>query len=333
MEAGRQAVGHLGLFPTPATLIKLVLFQNNVKVGNIVQNIAVGSLSYNWTVGSHEGGTVAAGTNFQIRIRDMSGTYEHLGGSFTIQPNVSIIEPGPLPLTGSLKLGAPAGGEEWAINAQQKITWTSSDIAGNIRLVLLKNGVKVGNIKENVPLFPNSFDWTVGQYETNFWIPDSMIAAGYKIRIETMDGLYKDESKGSFAIVQAFLKAKPIHRPGDKIAHFDNPYLSPPDFTILNAWNANGFLKIKIKNLGRSWQGKLRVNYEFYHPKHGFYWMKWMFLENFTLGKEQEADVQVADMEWQPGEVDCKVEVNVELPPEAGETNTQNNAWEGTVKK
>jgi hypothetical protein len=323
-------------FSVPAsTLVKLVLFQNGVKVGNIAQNIAVSAVSLSWNVGSFEGGTAPTGSGFRIRIISMDGQFQHMGSDFSIVPNISIIPPGPLPLSGSLKLGAPVGGESWMLNNQEKITWSSSDISGNIRLVLLKNGNKVGNIKENIPLFPNAFPWTVGQYETNFWIPDSMIAPGYTIRIETMDGLYKDECKGSFSIVQPSLQVKPIDRNRKGMVPVDKSILklAPPDFTVLNAWNANGFLKIKIRNLGMSWQGKLRVNYEIYHPKHGFYWMKWMFLDNFSLGKSQEADVQVADMEWQPGDTSYKVELNVELPPEAGESNTQNNGWEGTVNK
>jgi hypothetical protein len=72
--------------------VKLVLFKDAVdpdhKIGNIVENISIGSGrsgSYSWTVGNYDGGTVAAGSGYYIRVIDMNGTArDESNGPFTI---------------------------------------------------------------------------------------------------------------------------------------------------------------------------------------------------------------------------------------------------------
>jgi hypothetical protein len=76
------------LFGTPAidvTLVKLVLFKGGTastnKIGNIVQNIAVGPLhvtpqisgTFDWTAGTYEGGVAPAGSDYYIRVISMNG--------------------------------------------------------------------------------------------------------------------------------------------------------------------------------------------------------------------------------------------------------------------
>ena len=65
---------------------KLVLFQNNLKVGNIVQNISVESKMYNWIVGTYEGGKATPGANFTIRVITMDGQYSDFSNAFSISP-------------------------------------------------------------------------------------------------------------------------------------------------------------------------------------------------------------------------------------------------------
>lgn len=63
------------------TLVKLVLFKDGTKLGNIIENIPIGGSGTGaraWTVGNYEGGTALAGTGYRIRIRDMDGKYPHL---------------------------------------------------------------------------------------------------------------------------------------------------------------------------------------------------------------------------------------------------------------
>lgn len=81
------------------TLVKLVLFQNTNKIGNIVQNIVIGSNgmgSYTWKVGSLESGVASIGNGFTIRIRDMNGQYppDESDGPFEItSPPSKTVQP------------------------------------------------------------------------------------------------------------------------------------------------------------------------------------------------------------------------------------------------
>ena len=66
--------------------VKLVLFQNGTKVGNIVLNIPSGASPYLWTVGSYIGGTTARGDGYVVRVISMDGVKRDDGdGPFVIQ--------------------------------------------------------------------------------------------------------------------------------------------------------------------------------------------------------------------------------------------------------
>ena len=51
--------------------LRIVLFQDGVKVGNIVDSIAPNIGTYSWTVGQFVGGTATAGTGYQIQVREI----------------------------------------------------------------------------------------------------------------------------------------------------------------------------------------------------------------------------------------------------------------------
>ena len=77
------------------TLVKLVLFQNGAKVGNIKQNLNATPGSYLWKVGSFEGGTAPAGGGFHVRIIAMDGSVkDDSDGMFSISPKLTIGQPG-----------------------------------------------------------------------------------------------------------------------------------------------------------------------------------------------------------------------------------------------
>ena len=73
------------------TPVKLVLFRNNDKIGQIVENISIGAGGggmFSWKVGNWQGGTAAAGGGYKVRIRDMNGQYppDDSNNPFTITP-------------------------------------------------------------------------------------------------------------------------------------------------------------------------------------------------------------------------------------------------------
>jgi subtilisin family serine protease len=169
---------------TVTTSVKLVLFKGGVKVGNIAANLPVtpGSSSYSWTVGNYIGGTASGGTGYTVRIIDMSGQYsDYSDASFSIL---------------GVTLTSPNGGEIWKSGATMPVTWSSAGVGGNGKLVLFKNGVKVGNIVTDIPVSGGTYNWTVGNYIGG----TAAVGTGHSIRVITMDGVYKDDSDAPFTI-------------------------------------------------------------------------------------------------------------------------------------
>lgn len=103
----------------------------------------------------------------------------------------------------SINIVLPNGGENWFLGAKQNITWRSSGILGNVKLELLQNGIKIGDIAQNIQVVSGSYLWKVGDYQGGA----ASIGSGYKIRIKTMDGEHEDESDESFSIVFFILLA------------------------------------------------------------------------------------------------------------------------------
>ncbi len=65
--------------------VRLVLFKNNTKIGQITTGIDVAVKSYTWVVGQHAGGTAPAGELYSIRILTTDGTESDFSdGPFTI---------------------------------------------------------------------------------------------------------------------------------------------------------------------------------------------------------------------------------------------------------
>lgn len=51
-----------------------MLFKDGVKAGNIVDSIDPALGTYSWTVGQLVGGTAAAGTGYQVQVREIGTT-------------------------------------------------------------------------------------------------------------------------------------------------------------------------------------------------------------------------------------------------------------------
>lgn len=94
---------------------------------------------------------------------------------------------------------SPNGGEYCKFCSTQHIKWEYTAIADTelIRLVLLENDTPLGIIAENIQISTGSYTWSVGNY------PGGTAVTGnnYKIRIETMDQTYSDDSDTNFSIL------------------------------------------------------------------------------------------------------------------------------------
>jgi hypothetical protein len=164
--------------------VKLVLFQNGVKRGNIATDLAAGAGSYSWTVGSYIGGTASAGGGYTVRVIDMNGAYSDYSDA-------------PFSIAG-LNLTSPNGGESWVRGGYRAVTWASPGVTGTLKLVLFKDDVKVGNIVTDIPVASGSYNWQAGSYIGG----TAAAGSGYRIRAITMTGAYRDDSDGSFSLAE-----------------------------------------------------------------------------------------------------------------------------------
>jgi hypothetical protein len=96
----------------------------------------------------------------------------------------------------TLHLTNPNGNENLQLGSQYTITWTSSGLTNPLKLVLLQNGTKVGDIVDNLSVNSPSYNWTIGNYMGGTVNPGS----GYKIRIRTMNNTSSDDSDLPFTI-------------------------------------------------------------------------------------------------------------------------------------
>ena len=177
---------------TIATNVKLVLFKGGVKVGNIAKNIPItaGNGSFSWTVGSYIGGTVTVGTGYTVRIVDKGGQYSDNSDA-------------PFSILGEVTLTSPNGGQIWKSGETMPVTWNSTGVSANVKLILIKDGIKVGNIVTDIPVSGGTYSWTVGNYIGG----TAAVGTGYKIRVSTMDGVSKDDSDAPFTIAGLTLTA------------------------------------------------------------------------------------------------------------------------------
>lgn len=159
--------------------VKLVLFKDGLKVGNIVTDLPITPGSYTWTVGSYIGGTAAPGTGYTVRVITINGIYSDFSNApFTITP---------------LRLISPNGYENWQIHSVHPITWTAPGLSSTLKLVLFKDTMKIGNIATDLPASSGSYSWTIpsgtGAFGTGYWV-----------RVITMNGVNRDESDARFSI-------------------------------------------------------------------------------------------------------------------------------------
>ncbi len=164
--------------------VRLVLFQNGTKLGNVATGLAAAAGSTTWTVGQYEGGT-AMGPGLRLYLRSTDNT--------VIDPSdaqFSIIAPAQLQMT------SPNGGENWTIGSSHAITWNANGYVGTVRLVLFRNNTKVGQIATGINAAAGTYTWTAGQYSGGTAPAGSL----YSIRLLAGDGSQEDFSDGPFTL-------------------------------------------------------------------------------------------------------------------------------------
>jgi hypothetical protein len=100
-----------------------------------------------------------------------------------------------------LKVAAPNGGESMSPGSIQEISWTSSNLTGDIRLELLKGQTVLGTIADNLNITYSPYLWTAGNYLDGAGAPKTAAnASDYRIKLSTMDNANSDTSDAYFAL-------------------------------------------------------------------------------------------------------------------------------------
>jgi hypothetical protein len=102
---------------------------------------------------------------------------------------------GPGPIGSTVTIVSPNGGESWLQNSRHDITWTSKNIAGNVKIELLK-GISVSNTISSSTANTGTYSWTIP--------PDQTVGMDYKIKVTSAsDSSVTDVSDSIFAISAA----------------------------------------------------------------------------------------------------------------------------------
>ena len=110
--------------------------------------------------------TFPDGNNYQIAVANLNGTVSNFGAYFTIT-------------SGTIDVTYPNGGETLVRGQNYTVTWTSSGISGNVKVVILKAGQFLMNLAANDP--------NDGNYP---FVPIATFSDGhdYQIAVSNLDG-------------------------------------------------------------------------------------------------------------------------------------------------
>jgi hypothetical protein len=162
--------------------LRISLWQNTTQIGIIADDVNPAAGSYVWSVGAYSGGVAPLGTGYTIRIRE-KGT------------DVSDASDAPFSIV-KISVKAPNGGESWPLGSTQNITWVTKEISGQLRIVLFKDGVKVGNIVNSIDPALGTYSWTVGQLVSGA----AAAGTGYQVQIREIGTDAGDRSDANFTL-------------------------------------------------------------------------------------------------------------------------------------
>jgi hypothetical protein len=166
-----------------AGTLKLTFWQNGRPVGTIADGMNPAAGSYSWTVGDYIGSTAPLGTGYSIKIQDNGSSAEDVSDT-----PFSIVK---------ISVKTPNGGESWSRGSTQSITWVAKSISGQLRIVLFRDGVKVGNIVNSIDPALGTYSWTAGSYVGG----TAAAGTGYQVQIREIGTDAGDRSDASFTLI------------------------------------------------------------------------------------------------------------------------------------
>jgi hypothetical protein len=165
--------------------LKILLYKDGNPVGLIANNVNFSSGYHPWIVGNYMGGVVQAGTGgYSIAVKEQgTSLYDYSDTAFQITSRWGII--------------SPNGGEVWNINSTGYITWDAPPTTGNLKILLCKDGAKVGVIAHNVEASSGSYLWKIGMHSGGI----APAGSGYQVVIKERGTPTHDISDGSFTLI------------------------------------------------------------------------------------------------------------------------------------
>jgi hypothetical protein len=167
--------------------VDIYLYRHFNQVGVIASDVPVADGSYDWKVGSYQGGMAPVGPGYKIRIRTSDGRYgDYSNGAYTMSGTAA----------SSLTVISPNGGESLNVGSSHAITWSAANLVGNVNIYLDRNGSLLGTIATGVAAATGTRTWTVGSHSGG----TAPAGSGYAIRVETTDGETVDSSDDAFSL-------------------------------------------------------------------------------------------------------------------------------------
>lgn len=158
--------------------VRITLLKGGVQYSLIVGNIPNNG-TFNWLIPVN----MAAGTDFTVKVASCTDptVFDVSDASFSITGGAGSV----------INVTAPNGGETWTAGTSNTITWTS-DVTGNVKISLLKNGVQFSLVALSVA---NSGTFT--------WLIPAGLAQGtdYTVKISSVaNPAINDVSDANFTI-------------------------------------------------------------------------------------------------------------------------------------
>jgi hypothetical protein len=201
--------------------------ETELAVVNITDSTANdGSLS--WIIPA----SVPVGDYF-IRVRTSSPDVIGDSGTFSIAPA----------LPSSLTVTTPNGGEKWAVHSPQVIKWNAVNVAGKVRLELVKEqGPMLGVIFDNLDPYSGSHSWAAGKYGINQTAPPG----DYLVRVRSLSNFQlSDQSDQPFTL--KFLMTAP-HLP---VALAKPDLVACTETAVYVPLKTLGWFHVHVRNIGK----------------------------------------------------------------------------------
>ena len=179
--------------------VRILLLKNGLQYA-VIARALLNTGSFSWMIPA----TIVNGTDFTVQV------------SSCMNPLITDVSDASFTITGgsgsTIAVVSPNGGESWTAGTTNTISWTS-DVTGNVRISLLKNGAPYSLIAASAPN-TGTFNWL---------IPTRLLAgAEYKVKVcSAVNPLISDMSDGTFSIIIAGdnsdLKSIAVNQENDNI--------------------------------------------------------------------------------------------------------------------